>query len=350
MSLTTHKPTGAVPPPLVLLEGEEKAGKTYAALLLSASKRTGSTYVLDLGEGTADEYGAIPGADYLVIEHDGSYAAILESLTEVRAEAQRAKEAGEPPVVLVLDSVTALWGGLKDWISGRAVKSPAGKRALVTDPAAEVKPTMNLWNDAAARHRRVMTLLLTFPGIVVITARGKEVALVEGGKPVEGKRTWSVDCHKDVPFDSTLWVRLKRGQRPEVVGARSVHAARRPGDDTPLAVDGDHDGDLLEWLIFDVLRYDPAEGGARNVQSLDGGEATEEERGEEPRATDEAWLKGLVRRLAAADTVGVLRGLHAEVKTVYAERHLTEQDAKMLTDAFEDRKAQIETPAESAMA
>lgn len=350
MTLTTRKPTGHVPPPLVLLEGEEKAGKTYAALLLSASPQVGTTYVLDLGEGTADEYGAIPGADYLVIEHDGTYAAILQAVTDVRAEAQRVKDAGELPVVFVLDSATALWAGLKDWISGRAVKSPAGKRALAADPAAEVKPTMNLWNDAGTRHRKVMTLLLTFPGIVVITARGKEVALVEGGKPVEGQRTWSVDCHKDVPFDATLWVRLRRGRPAEVVGARSVHAARRPGKDDPQAVAGEHDDNLVEWLIFDVLQYDPAAGDVRQVQALDGGETTEEERGEEPRVTDAAWLKTVVRRLAAADTPGSLRGLYGEVGQVYADRKLTEQDGRMLKDAFEDRNRQLEAAAEVALA
>lgn len=64
MTLKTRKPTGAVPWPLVLLEGEEKAGKSWALAELSASDKVGDTYWFDLGEGAADEYGAIPGARY----------------------------------------------------------------------------------------------------------------------------------------------------------------------------------------------------------------------------------------------------------------------------------------------
>jgi len=72
--IKSRKPTGVVPYPVILLEGPEKAGKTWAALLLSRSERVGQTYVLDLGEGSADEYGAIPGVRYEVLEHDGTYA------------------------------------------------------------------------------------------------------------------------------------------------------------------------------------------------------------------------------------------------------------------------------------
>ena len=54
--IKARKPTGAVPYPVILIEGEEKAGKSYAAALLSTSPRVGATYWLDLGEGSADEY------------------------------------------------------------------------------------------------------------------------------------------------------------------------------------------------------------------------------------------------------------------------------------------------------
>ena len=43
MTLRTRKPTGAVPWPCVLLEGEEKAGKTWALAELSGSERVGQT-------------------------------------------------------------------------------------------------------------------------------------------------------------------------------------------------------------------------------------------------------------------------------------------------------------------
>ena len=115
---------------------------------------------------------------------------------------------------------------------------------------------MNLWNDAASRHRKLMTVLMTFPGIVLITARGGEVAAVEDGRPVEGKKAYRVEGHKSLAYDASCWVRLARDARPVVVGARSVHSGVRPGIDPPQALASDWS---LEWLIFDVLKCDPAE-------------------------------------------------------------------------------------------
>jgi hypothetical protein len=193
-TVKSRKPTCVIPYPLVLLEGEEKAGKSWAAMLLSASPKVGATYVLDLGEGGADEYGLIPGARFEILEHDGTWAQILERVMEVKAAARYAKDNGQPPVVLVIDSATDLWNGLKA-VGGRAVQEVRDVQAakFAKDPNGEHKPTQNLWNDANARHRRLMTQLMTFPGVVVMTARGKEVTEVKNGKPVEGSKVWSVE-------------------------------------------------------------------------------------------------------------------------------------------------------------
>jgi hypothetical protein len=173
-----------------------------------------------------------------VLEHDGTFAQIYEQVLAVTAEAARAKAAGEPPVVLVIDSITDVWNGLKAWVDERHRRSPAGQAALRKDADAELKPTQNLWNDANSRHRRLMSKLMTFPGIVVITARGKEVTEVKDGKPVQGSKVWSVETQKDVPYDATLWLRMFRDQRPIVIGARSVHAGIRPGEEPqPIAED-----------------------------------------------------------------------------------------------------------------
>jgi hypothetical protein len=106
-ALKTRTPTGRVPWPLVLVEGPEKSGKSFGIAVLSASEKVGQTYWLDLGEGSADEYGAVEGARYLVVKHDGKWATIYGAVEAVYAEAQRANEAGEPPVVLAIDSMTA---------------------------------------------------------------------------------------------------------------------------------------------------------------------------------------------------------------------------------------------------
>lgn len=279
MTLTVRKPTGRVPWPCILLEGEEKAGKSWSLAEFSASDKIGALYWIDLNEGAADEYGAIPGADYQVVEHDGSYAQVLAAVQAVKAEARRAADAGEPPVVLGIDTGSAIWDGLKDWASDRAAKSTRNRELLRRDPNAEITISQNLWNDAGARWRKLQTELLTFPGIVVVTARGKEVTEVDAnGRPIEGRKTWSVQTHKEFPYAASVWVRLRRGQRAQVIGARSVHVGIKPNDDPAVQVPAKADGRLLEWLVFDALRCDPGEAHARDLVPFHGGELLDHEK------------------------------------------------------------------------
>jgi hypothetical protein len=71
----------------------------------------------------------------------------------------------------------------------RAAKSARNRELLKRDPHAEIVISQNLWNDAGARWRKLQTELLTFAGIVVVTARGKEVTEVDAnGRLIEGRR------------------------------------------------------------------------------------------------------------------------------------------------------------------
>lgn len=275
-TLKTRVPTGRVPWPFVLVEGPEKSGKSWAAATLSASPRVGQTYWLDLGEGAADEYAAIPGANYLVIDHDGTWIDIVNQVAAVRDEARAAADAGKPPVVLVIDSLSAEWEMLRDWANSRALKSDTNQKRLARDPNAEVLIGMNLWNAATARHKKLMTLLLTFPGIVVATARGKQVAaLADDGRPIEGTKDYKVEGHKNLVFDASVVVRLSNQPKtpPMVVSCRSVKHGLRPGVDDPVPAPNF----TLEWLIFDALGCDPTTAHVRDLQKLDGGELLPEE-------------------------------------------------------------------------
>ena len=298
MTLKTRPPTGKVPWPLILIEGGEKTGKSYACAVLSTSKKVGRTLWLDWGEGAADEYGAIPGARYEIIEHDGTWTSIFGQIVAAKEEAQRTADAGRPPVVLIIDSITSEWESLKDWASGRARSTAANRTKLQRDPDAEVTVTMNLWNDASARHRKLMTVLMTFPGIVVITARGGEVALVENGKPVEGKKSYRVDGHKSLAYDASAWLRLSHDGKPVVVGARSVHTGVRPGIDPPQTLPDDW---TLEGLVFDALKCDPASAHVRDLVEAKPEATPEGIRDEAIRAvTTPERLRELYREAAAA--------------------------------------------------
>lgn len=336
MTLNTRKPTGAVPWPLILVEGAEKSGKSWAAAVLSSSDKVGRSLWLDLNEGAADEYGAVPGARYEVIEHDGSWASIMAQVTAAKEEASRAAGAGEPPVVLIIDSVTAEWETLKDWASKRAASSPSNRKRLADDPAAEVKVPMNLWNDATARHRRLMTILMTFPGIVVMTARGKEVASLDAqGRPIEGSKEYKVEGHKSLAFDASVWVRLSRERPPVIVGSRSVHAGVRPGSDQPKPVPNF----TLEWLIFEVLKCDPAKAHARDLVDA------------KPERTPEQMRDEALRTITTPDRIkeiyGEAKAAGVENLELANESGMDETFARMLYRLSTERKIEPESAAAS---
>lgn len=271
--LKTRKPTGKVGWPLILIEGEEKAGKTWDCAVFSTSEHIGTMYWLDLSEGSADEYGAIPGARYEIIDHDGSWGDIIGQVEAVHAEAQRAADAGEKPVVLTIDSMTAVWEMLTIWTHDRATRLPSNQNKLSRNADAEIVIPPGYWNPTNKRHKRLMQLLKTFPGIVLVTAQGKEVTKIdEDGKPVEDKgktqRDYKVEGQKKLAYDVSVWVRKYRNAPTVVVGARSVHAGIKPGHDEPKEMP-----DItLEHLIFRVLKLDTKVAHARNMPELNGAE------------------------------------------------------------------------------
>jgi hypothetical protein len=266
--LKTRKPTCAIPWPQILIEGMEKSGKTWLCAEFSGSERVSRTFWLEIGPaaGTADQYGAIPGARYEIVEHDGSWEQIYGAVLKIHQEAGAALARGEKPCVLIVDVAGAIWDLLKDWVSARAAVSKTNRSRLADDPAAELVIPRNLWNDATKRHAQIVTLFLTFPGIVLLTANGKEISATgPDGQPLANKKDWRVDTQKELPAYITCWVRMFREERARVIGARSVHAGVRPGHDEPRLLGKTWD---LEWLIFDMLALDPATAYVREFTEL----------------------------------------------------------------------------------
>ncbi len=349
MALKTRKPTGRVPWPLILVEGGEKAGKSWAAAVLTGSERVGRCRWLDLGEGAGDEYGAIPGANYEMCEHDGTWQSIIGAVEDARDEARTDAEAGQPPYVLIIDSMTLIWDMLKDWASNRARKTDSNKKKLREDPNAEIVVAPNFWNDANARHRRLMTMLMTFPGVVICTARGKEVAELDSkGTPITGRKGYRVEGHKDLAFDATVWLRLARDDEPLIVGCRSVHAGIQPGADKARRVPGLE----LDRLIFDVLRCKPAEARVRDLIPLVAGDDAPPVDNPEPTSgaptsqldPQRARMFDLVRQAELSNPLAFINEVIAPA-SVERSRDLTADQVADVIDRLERYLAQAE-PAE----
>ncbi|WP_052441327.1 AAA family ATPase [Streptacidiphilus anmyonensis] len=323
VKLKTRKPTGLVPWPFLLIEGEEGAGKTYAAAKFSASRRIGPTYWVDLAEGSADEYAAIDGARFEIVDHDGTFRDIREQIEAVHAEARRAAAAKAPPVVLVLDTATALWRMLTTWTHERARRSRSNARTLAADPDAPIEVAMNLWNDANERWQQVLYLLQTFPGIVIVTARGREVtAIDEDGRPVKrGNKVmtaWKVQAQRDLGFDCSLWVRLRREEQPQVIKTRSLRLRVEPGK--PLTLPKLDVEDLIFTRLGCSVDTQP-----RQVTAL---------------AADRTrpWLG----RVSQTGDVEALKALWRE--TSPEKSGLTREEAAVVQAAIRLRKEELEAP------
>lgn len=260
--LKTRKPTGLAPWPVVLVEGLGKTGKSYTCTLLSADKRIGDMYWLDLGEGAADQYAAIDGVAYDILEHDGRYRTILDQVLALVEEVPGVQDDGRPNV-LVIDSVSNLWRLLKGEADASARRMKSNVAKLERDPDAEVVISMDRWNVAAAKWRAVLDPLMQWPGLVLLTARGSEVAKVDAnGKPVAGEKDYSVESHKSLTNDVDVWVRATEPGRAVLVGGRS---SKNLIPYTGKPVPG-YTSNGLSALLFDLLGLGVGKAGVRDLK------------------------------------------------------------------------------------
>ncbi|WP_413354060.1 AAA family ATPase [Microbacterium sp. 1P06AB] len=210
--MQTRKPTGKPPWPILLLAGREKAGKTWAALTASASPLIGRTLYIGIGEDDPDEYALIPGADFDIVVHDGTYPGILTAIQEAVAEPHE-----ELPTLIVVDSMTRLWNLIGDNMQAVANKRAKGRR----NPNGDFTVSADLWNVAASQWTDIMDALRTHKGPIILTARLDSVAVMENGQPTAQKE-WKIQGHKSLPFDSSAIVEMRSRGEFLLTGARSA--------------------------------------------------------------------------------------------------------------------------------
>lgn len=213
--LKTRRPTGKPTWPMLLLAGGEKCGKSYSAAALSTSDLVDRTFWIEIGEGSADLYGAMPGARYEIVEHDGSYPSLLDTAEAIVAIPRGAS--GKPHAIVV-DSVTELWDLL-----GNEQASIAKQRGKDTI-------TMDQWNAAKRRWRRFLDTLRKHDGPVIFTARFEQVTVVIDGKPatVDGRKNgaplkeWKVRAEKNLPFEVDGVVQIPHPRQYFLTGMRTM--------------------------------------------------------------------------------------------------------------------------------
>lgn len=269
MPIQTRKPTGKAPWPMLLLAGREKTGKSYQSAAFSASDLIDRTFYIEVGEGSADQYGALPGARYEIVDHDGSYQGILAACEAAVAEpAPNGK-----PNAIVLDSASEFWALLCD--EQASIATRRGKDTV----------TMDQWNAAKKRWRKVLDTLRSHKGPVIMTARYELVSVVEHGRPkVEGGESvkeWKVQAEKNLPYEVDGVITMTEPRSPFVAGMRTVAFNIPKGGFAPK--------DPEAFSIDKFMRSLNIDGGDRNyIPRKEDPNAYTDPTGERPATLDEA--------------------------------------------------------------
>lgn len=213
----TRRPTGKGGWQRALLSGDESGiiDAAWAAAAFTADERLVTTYWLELNPGeTGDAFGAAQGADFELLDHDGSWADIVGQVDAAWETARDVAASGPYPSALIVHGMSAEWMMLSDLADRRARSRTAAdmtRHGLDPAPAysSDVKVVVDadVWTLVGRRHRQLMAKILTWPGPVILIAREKRNA--------DGR--WVLKAQDQLGFDVTAWVRFARGEKPEIV-------------------------------------------------------------------------------------------------------------------------------------
>lgn len=221
---TTRKPTGKPSWPILLLAGKEKAGKTYAAAVASSSDLVGRTFWIGVGEDAPDEYGAIPGARFEIVEHEGTYRSILGAVEWATAQPM----VDGKPNLIVVDSAGRIWALLSDNAQETANERARRKKKPIGPDGADTTP--DLWNTAKQRWGHILDTLRGHQGPSIVTARLEVVTLFDSnGQPTRDK-DWKVVAEKNLPFDVGAVVQMRAYGDVWLTGVRSLRFRPAPNE------------------------------------------------------------------------------------------------------------------------
>src|SRR5690625_4964520 len=256
----TRKPSGIQSSPVILLAGVDGAGKSWAVVEATVDAEVDRAFFIEIGEGVADAYGAVPGADFEIIEHDGSIGQIRDAIrwaSEQPAEPEKYN-------MLILDSLTEVWDLLKDNAAAEMMQRIKRKQRRLN--GAEPKPDMDLWNKAGEVSDGLMRQLLDFPGPVICTARLDEVTEInDSGRP-SGAKDWKIQVNKKVPFrvSAVVQARSPRTWHLEKIVSTNPNLQIQPGELKPLP-------DFTVAKLMEAMQVKPNAPGSTMVEpKIDG--------------------------------------------------------------------------------
>ncbi|MGA5127747.1 hypothetical protein ACPCAG_31150 [Streptomyces pseudogriseolus] len=227
----SRRPTGLPNPPMMLLVGPEKSGKSFEAALGTGSDLLGMTYWIEIGgsEGTADYYGRVPGARYEIVEHNGTYQDILDAIRWAVAQ----PPVNGKPNMIVVDNMTVLWDMLSDeqalFARRRAERKAQENRRRAPSLDDPVVIDSDLWNRAKDRWGEILWMLRRHHGPTLLLARQEIVTAFENDKPTRDK-TRKIKAERNLPAAVDAIVELHSLGEAYLTGVRTLHWNVKPGE------------------------------------------------------------------------------------------------------------------------
>lgn len=191
MTLQITPPTGSTPWPFIVLAGEGKHGKTFAALHAGTHDSIGNTYVVTFNQPRPDDY-QHANPTFSIIEAERTITSLLAAID--LAVTQPATS-GKPNLVIV-DSLGDVWSYLTERAQHKQrqrVEKRYGRPITIED---DVTVTADLWNDATELWNTVINRLRRHHGPVIATAPLQLVTIMDAaGNPTKDKQ-WKITGQK----------------------------------------------------------------------------------------------------------------------------------------------------------
>jgi hypothetical protein len=242
--LKTRKVTGVAPWPIMLLVGEPKTGKTHTAASMAASPSFGRVLMIEIGERSADAYGALFPELETMENPVRTWRELQAAVDSAVADPTFNSGDQEHPNVLIVDSMSEAWAELRSTADRDAVARFV-KRNKNADIPADLKLGMDQWNSLNSAHGKLLHSLTKFNGLVVLTARGGWVSVMDSnGQPTKDK-TWKTEGNRKLEFAATATIRC------ESPGVATLRGMTSPGAE-PVPATGiacPEDQNPIEWVL-----------------------------------------------------------------------------------------------------